>query len=71
VWVREPDVCLRACKLTYLVCHAQSPYFLRSLAPPYSSTFSHKRHDIRKKVTEHKMCVLIFCTSFIRNIFSF
>jgi hypothetical protein len=24
------------------------------------STLSHKRHDFRKNVTEHKMCVLIF-----------
>jgi hypothetical protein len=23
------------------------------------SAFAHKRHDFRKKVTEHKMCVLI------------
>ena len=35
------------------------------LPPPlhYFSTLSHKRHDIRKKVTEHKMCVLIFSTT--------
>jgi hypothetical protein len=29
------------------------------------STVSHKRHDFRKKVTEHKMCVLIFSTTFV------
>jgi len=29
------------------------------------STLSHKRHEFREKVTEHKMCVLIFSTSFI------
>ena len=34
-------------------------------ALPYFSTFSHKRHDCRKKVTEHKMCVLISSTLFV------
>jgi hypothetical protein len=32
----------------------------------YFSTFSHNRHDFREKktkVTEHKMCVLIFSTN--------
>jgi len=33
------------------------------------STWSHKRHDFRgKKVIEYKMCVLIFSTTFDRNI---
>ena len=36
-----------------------------SLAPPYFSTLPHKRHDFRKKVTEHKMCILIFCAFFL------
>jgi len=29
------------------------------------STFSHKRHDFRKTVTEHEICVLIFSTTFV------
>jgi len=33
-----------------------------SSATQYSSTLSHKRHDIRHTSTEHKMCVLIFST---------
>jgi hypothetical protein len=39
-----------------------------SLPPPCFSALSHKRHDFRKQVTEHKMCVLIFYTHFISNI---
>ena len=38
-------------------------------ATQHFSTLSHKRHDFRNKVTEHKMCVLIFSTTFVRNIF--
>ena len=41
--------------------------FVVSLAPPHFSTFSHKRSDFRgkKKVTEHKMRILIFSRVFI------
>jgi len=31
----------------------------------YFSTLSHKLHDFRIKVTEHKMCVAIFSTTFV------
>ena len=46
---------------------------LSSVACPASQflflpTLSHKRHDFRKKVTEHKMCILTFSTTFVRNI---
>ena len=36
--------------------------FVAPLAPPYFSTLSH----FREKVTEHKMCVLIFSTTFVQ-----
>jgi hypothetical protein len=35
------------------------------LALQYFPTLSHKRHDFRKRVTEHKMCVLFFSTTFV------
>ena len=41
---------------------------LSSVARPalsYFSTLSHKRYDFREKVTENKMCVLIFSTTFV------
>ena len=50
----------RACSVLWSVA---------SLALPYFSALSHKRHDFRKKkVIEHKMCVLIFCTNYIWSI---
>ena len=34
---------------------------------PYFPTLSHERHNFRKKkVIEHKMCVLIFSTTFLK-----
>jgi hypothetical protein len=35
------------------------------LVPPNISTLSDKKYDFRENVTEHKMCVLIFSTTFI------
>jgi len=44
---------------------------MSSVASPavqYFPTFSLKRHGFRNKVTEHKMCVLIFSTTLVWNI---
>jgi hypothetical protein len=38
-------------------------------ALPYSSKLSHKWYNFREKVIEHKMCVSIFSTTFVWNIF--
>jgi len=38
------------------------------LAVPYFSTLFHELHDFRRKVIEHKMCVWIFCSTFVRSI---
>ena len=38
---------------------------------PYFSTLSHNRYDFRKKVIEHKMCVLIYSLQLPSEIVSF
>jgi hypothetical protein len=53
-----------------LIQHAMSmrhtvTSFLSALASPYFPTLSNKRHDFRKQVIEHKMCVLIFSNTFL------
>jgi hypothetical protein len=35
------------------------------LTLPYFSSLSHKRHDFRKRVTEHKIRVFIFSSIFV------
>jgi len=49
-----------ACVLSY--------YDLGCQAVPYFSTISHKQHDFREKVTEHKMRVSSISTTFVWNI---
>jgi hypothetical protein len=56
-----------------VIQHAVCMCLLYNLCPaPLNhifTTLSHKRHDFRKKIIEHKMCVLIFSTTFVWNIF--
>ena len=42
-----------------------------SLAPPYFSSLSHKRHDFSENVIEQKMCVLTFSTTLVWSISHF
>jgi len=50
---------LHAVRMRYIICGLYS-------CKMFFSTLSHERHDFRKKkVTEHKMCVSIFCTTFV------
>jgi len=51
------------CACAVLCCHLWSARLYKVF-----STLSHKRHDFREKVTEHKMCFLIFSTTFVWNI---
>jgi hypothetical protein len=68
VWVQGAGVCFHACSLTHPACNAHAPFrlwprWLHQIFRHYltNGTIS------GKKVDEHKMCVLIFSTSFIRN----
>jgi len=52
--------------LVIQLCNAHAPYFHLGPAPFYN-IFPHYTINgtIKKKVTEHKMCVLIFSTTFV------
>jgi hypothetical protein len=63
--------CVHACAcVALLIQHAMCvrhivKSFVAYLSPPHFSTLFHKRHDFRKNVTDHKMGVLIFSTTFV------
>jgi hypothetical protein len=65
-WVEQRGSVL-ACVYPYLssIQRAAILSSAASLAPPHFSTLSHKRNVVRKKVIEHKTCVLILSTTFI------
>jgi hypothetical protein len=62
---------LNVCLLPYVSRIKCVCYVLRILssvaylALPHLPILYHKRHDFRGKVTEHKICVLIFRTTFV------
>jgi hypothetical protein len=64
--IKQPD-CVCVCNLRYPARNAHASYCHLWPAPHYNifPTLSHKRYNFRKKVTEHKMCVLIFSTTFV------
>jgi len=64
------NVCV--CNLSYPACAALYRHlWLVCRALPYFSTLPHKRHDFSGKKLEHKLCVLIFYTSFVWNVSDF
>jgi hypothetical protein len=57
-------LCFLPCSLTYPACKRScATLSAASMAPPYYLTLSYKRHDLRKNVTERKICILIFFTN--------
>jgi len=63
------SVCPYSC-LTYPVCNAQALYCRLWPAPLYNifpPCLTNGRIFEKKKVTEHKMCVLIFSTNYKTN----
>jgi hypothetical protein len=57
--VIQHAVRMRRFILSYVAC----------LALPHSSILSFRRHHLRKKVMDHKICALIFSTNLFSSIF--
>jgi len=61
-----------ACSLSYSACKAHSLYYIHFWPLRVFNIFPHyltiARFSGGKKMIEHKMCVLILCTTFIWNI---
>ena len=57
--LQKLSVCV--CSLRYTACAIFSSVAYPALQD--FSTICHKRHDFRRKVTEHKMFILIFSTT--------
>jgi len=67
-------LCVCVCTAKYPACSAHAPYCHLWPAPLYNifPTLSHNQHDFLKqkqRFTEHKMCVLIFWTTSVWNIY--
>jgi integral membrane sensor domain MASE1 len=58
-----------ACKAQIFFLHSIKLLCVACLAAPYSSTFFHKQR-VSEKFHEHKMCVLISATTFVRHIYN-
>ena len=60
-------MCISACSPDNPACNAYAPYCYVICGPSVFTLFSklsHKRHNFRKNIIEHKICVLIFSTDF-------
>jgi len=60
--------------LALVIRHAKPMYHIMlssvaCLALPYFSTLSHKWHNFQEQVIQHKMCILIFSTISVWNIY--
>jgi len=62
------SVCI--CGLSYPACNAHASYCHPWPAPLYNTFPDYLTNSMifKKKITEHKICVLIFSTTFVQNI---